>query len=76
MVLCCKVEAPITNHLRILAYEIKVYNFFRIFHLCKHKLLVECKKFRDFIPTTQIVIIIWSEKLPGTHNRPYAQMYK
>ena len=61
-----KVEPPITNHLRILAYDIKVYNLFRIFHVCKHKVLVECKKFRDFIPIIQIVIIILSEKLLGT----------
>ena len=39
-----KVEPPITDHLRILAYDYKVYNLFKIFHVCKHKVLVECKK--------------------------------
>ena len=53
-----KVEPPITDHLRILAYDNKVYNLFRIFHVCKHKVLVECKKSHNFIPTIQIVIII------------------
>ena len=44
----CEVETHEVDCLGILAYVFEVYNLKRIFHVFKHKVLVECKTFCNY----------------------------